>query len=375
MGIDTAPVLDTRIYSASSSPLMPHPHGAGGLQPPAFRTAKSASPVVQPLYPQNGKLPSLSASLASTFGLHMDLVSPREPPSPKLPISPRSSGEGDAAGFRPYYMDIGEAKAPELQQRHSKRRSRSAAPFTLSGGPPTPDADSSSSMSGSLESVLRSDGETSGMRIKRSLTTLLQRSSSMLRRSDSGVRRQNTSAGGRQRRGSRSEEPTPFVRSNSPTPAPETSGQLRLQHGDLAAALTASQFNLSPANTLVSPLISNSMVHVKVIMDRMTAVVVPMVRSTVFARARERILTKFFQGGVPLVETKRRHLALRRPDGSMAAIADNPAWRAVMAVAADAGLQQAHAVVAGAPAPWPAVRPASKTVVKLTLYLTDALEA
>ncbi|KAJ2531587.1 hypothetical protein EV175_007211, partial [Coemansia sp. RSA 1933] len=60
------------------------------------------------------------------------------------------------------------------------------------------------------------------------------------------------------------------------------------------------------SNGIVSPLIRGSMVHIKVVLDASTIVVVPMMRSEVFARARERILTKFFQGGVPFVESKRR---------------------------------------------------------------------
>ncbi|KAJ2583022.1 hypothetical protein IWW49_005452, partial [Coemansia sp. RSA 1797] len=139
------------------------------------------------------------------------------------------------------------------------------------------------------------------------------------------------------------EGPTPFVRSSSPTPPPANAQHelRRLQYSDLSAALTTSQFHVSASHTFVSPLIGNSMVHIKVVMDGI-AVVVPMVRSIVFVHARERILTKLLQGGVPLVETKRRKLVVRKMDGSVAVIEDNPTWRTVMDIVSEAGRPQAR---------------------------------
>ncbi|KAJ2026274.1 hypothetical protein IWW57_003093 [Coemansia sp. S610] len=121
------------------------------------------------------------------------------------------------------------------------------------------------------------------------------------------------------------------------------------------------------ANTTTSPLIGNSMVHVKVVMDAANITIVPMVRTVVFARARERILTKLFQGGVPFVESKRRKLAVRRPDGSMVVVADNQTWRCIMDAASVAKAGQP-----GVPAD--ATTPGHKTVVKLTLHLIDPAE-
>ncbi|KAJ2322997.1 hypothetical protein GGI00_005759, partial [Coemansia sp. RSA 2681] len=109
------------------------------------------------------------------------------------------------------------------------------------------------------------------------------------------------------------------------------------------------------------------MVHVKVIMDASNITIVPMVRSVVFARARERILTKLFQGGVPFVDSKRRKLAVRKPDGSMVVVADNQTWRCVMEAASAARANQ-PGVAAGA------TTAGYKTVVKLTLHLIDPAE-
>ncbi|KAJ2135386.1 hypothetical protein IW136_004297 [Coemansia sp. RSA 678] len=386
MGNDTAPLFAPPIYHASSSPLMPL-----SLHTSVFRSTKSASPGMQSMYQRSGKLAPLNTSLVSSHGLKTQLPSPgesgmfmlgRSPSpahtcdialgSPKFPISPRSSEDGETAGFTPYYMDTVQPKAPELQRQASRQSSKrwskrapgssAQSPKESPDGLPTPGSDS---MGSSLESMSRNDSEKTAMRIKRSLTTLLQRSSSVLRRSDPNLRRLN-SMSSRNRRGSRSEGPTPFVRSSSPTPPANAQHEpRRLQYSDLSAALTTSQFHVSASHTFVSPLIGNSMVHIKVVMDGI-AVVVPMVRSIVFVHARERILTKLLQGGVPLVETKRRKLVVRKMDGSVAVIEDNPTWRTVMDMVSEAGRPQARTSEGD-------IMPDTKTVAKLTLYLTDDL--
>ncbi|KAJ2354921.1 hypothetical protein IWW50_003568 [Coemansia erecta] len=405
MGFNTGPLFAPQIYSAMSSPIMVFRQNSPGiatppsLHPEAFRTTKSASPEAQPQYAQKGKLPPLDTAAANAHGFKIQPPSPGEPgmfvvgnspslthsqdialASPKFPISPRTSDDDQARGFTPYYMDIVQPKAPELQQQPSRQSSTRRSKRALGTGLQSPEMSppiTSGSLSSSIESMQRQDTEKTAMRLKRSLTTLLQRSSSVLRRSNSNLRRQSTTVS-RYRRGSRSEEPTPFVRSEEPTPPPESAmrGPETLRYSDLTTALAASQFHVSAENTLVSPLIGNSMIHIKVVMDDGTAVIVPMVRSIVFARARERILAKLFQGGVPLVETKRRKLAVRRPDGSMAAIRDNQTWRIAMDVAGEAKRQQAREIVGGAlmpcSAPVPGCAMPRKTVVKLTLHLTDA---
>ncbi|KAJ2793731.1 hypothetical protein H4R20_006454 [Coemansia guatemalensis] len=356
----------------------------------------------QSLYPLQGRLgggvhlPPINTKLSmesSSFGLN----------SPKFPQSPTTLDTADSSGFTPYYMEIVHPKAPELlrlpKQRTVKDAKRNtggsmtklsnAMASSASSGMITPGSSGNNSNSSSilgsisLESIARQGSGMTTMRIKRSISTLLQRSSSMLRRGDSTLRRQNTATTSPTRGNNRSEEPSPapFLRSNAPTPEPDIGDHaLRpLARSDLATALTASQFKVSAANTMVSPLIGNSMLHIKVVMDSdsRSIVVVPMTRTMVFARARERILTKLFQGGVAFVESKRRQLAIRRPDGTMAVIEDNPTWRTVMDVAGKAHCQQAKAVVAGTPTSrWAASSgtaptTTNKTVVKLTLHLID----
>ncbi|KAJ1718407.1 hypothetical protein LPJ61_006643 [Coemansia biformis] len=223
-----------------------------------------------------------------------------------------------------------------------------------------------------MESLSPQDSENAANRIKRSLSTLLQRSSSVLRRGGPGARSPRQPGGGYGGHTRQCSESIPrtFARSSSPTPSLEDRAATA---GDIACALAASHFFVSAANTAVSSLVGNSMVHVKVVMDGDTAVVVPMLRTMVFATARERILTKLFQGGVPLVESKSRTLAVRRRDGSMAPVVDNQTWRMAMEVAARAHSQQAKA--AGAPPAMiaqPAALPlTTRTVVKLTLHLTS----
>ncbi|KAJ2710547.1 hypothetical protein H4R19_003693 [Coemansia spiralis] len=315
------------------------------------------------------------------------------PPSPGFPMSPRTSGGEGAPGFAPHYMGTDQPKAPELQWPSGPRAAHvrpkrsmwspiaAAFGYQSGGTPPEPADDAGVSLS--LESLPPRDSDNAGTRIKRSLSTLLQRSSSVLRRGDAGSR--SPQRAGTLRRGHSTQNsvsaPRKFMRSTSPTPPPTgLAGSPCSEPGpfttsDVAGSLAASQFYVSPASTAVSPLIGNSMVHVKVIMDEDTVVVVPILRMMVFARARERILTKLFQGGVSLVESKGRTLAVRRADGSMMPITDNPTWRALMDVAARAHQQQ-QAKASGPGAAWPDVlRPCTRTVAKLTLHLTSPAAA
>ncbi|KAI9482110.1 hypothetical protein LPJ78_000867 [Coemansia sp. RSA 989] len=395
MGVNTAPFFAPKIYSVSSSPIVlpGQQHSPPLMEPAELQTfapggAQSMSPQAQPRVKQRGKLPLLNTSAAySSYGYKdmpltpgadsgMFTLSGLPTPasnacdmglgSPKFPVSPGTTETSKLPEFTPYLMDIGQPLAPELQhvprRRSTGRRGKSTQSPAIEAPRPTGHL-TPESASSSLESIARPD--TTSTRIKRSLTTLLQRSSSVLRK------RESPEPAARPRRISKSAEP--FIRSCSPTPAPDSRASpphYNLAYRDLAASLTASRFNVSTSNSLITSLVGNSMVHVKVIMDNGLAVVVPLIRSIVFARARERILTKFFQGRVPLVETKRCRLAVRCLDGSMAPIDSNPAWRMLMDVAGDASRQQAKAVVRGTPALRTA---ADKTVVKLTLYLTDRL--
>ncbi|KAJ2847684.1 hypothetical protein GGI22_005907, partial [Coemansia erecta] len=123
--------------------------------------------------------------------------------------------------------------------------------------------------------------------------------------------------------------------------------------------LSSSCFSVMLSNSMVSPLVRGSMVHIKVVMDADTIVIVPMMRSEVFARARERILTKLFRGGVPLVESKRRKLVARGENGSSLVIANNHIWRKVMDATRNVHRLKAHSLVQ------------SRIVAKLTLHLLD----
>ncbi|KAJ2162558.1 hypothetical protein GGF46_000561 [Coemansia sp. RSA 552] len=373
----------------------------------ALGVSKSASvATVQPLYLRGGRpaiveLPPLNTSLADMHGCQQaQLPSPRDggaylTSSHRFPISPGSSDSEESGGFTPYLMEIVQPKAPELRHlpRHSAKASTAsstmvppssstpgAVSFATPSGLLTPNDESSGSGSSrsSTESMpqhrqqqllqQQQEGVNTAMRIRRSLSTLLQRSSSVLRRGDAGLRRQNTAVS----RAVRKEGPSPalFRRSDAPPPAANIANDIprALGPSDLEGALAISQFNVNAANTMVSPLIGNSMVHVKVIVDGTdNVVVVPIIYTMVFARVRERILTKLFQGGVPFVESKPRRLAVRRPDGSLAPIRDNPTWRTVMDIAARTTCQKPRS----AGGCGGAVQFSAKTVVKLTLQLTE----
>ncbi|KAJ2687722.1 hypothetical protein IWW39_002729 [Coemansia spiralis] len=313
--------------------------------------------------------------------------------SPKFP-TPAEPSENDPDAFTPYFMQIAEPRAPELQRQPSRiapqhegrlgwpgsgaRRSSESA----SASPPL-----SPASTGLLTpSAVDSTGEESGSSVtalKRSLSALLRRSTSIVRRTDSNSRRRVEGSEGtrgtgsedrsRSRAGSSAASPRSAPQTPADTPGSSQAASPQLTAtglpaaGDFGEALTASTFSVGMANTTTSPLIGNSMVHVKVVMDAANITIVPMVRTVVFARARERILTKLFQGGVPFVESKRRKLAVRKPDGSMVVVADNQTWRCVMDAASVAKAGQP-----GVPAD--ATTAGYKTVVKLTLHLIDPAE-
>ncbi|KAJ2449032.1 hypothetical protein GGF42_004901 [Coemansia sp. RSA 2424] len=370
----------------------------------------------------NRQLVPLDTSAAKAYGLQIQLPTPDEQPSspswcavspielgvggllsPKFP-SPAAADENDPNGFTPYFMQTAEPRAPELQRHPSARiasprrenklswpgsgRRRSSEASSASPAPAPASAIASASISPALspspgaDSVSEESGSSVTM-LKRSLSTLLRRSTSIVRRTDSNSRRKIES-GGASTRNKLSEDSahsqagssvasarsSPQTPADTPSSSQAASPQLAattLPAGDFGEALTASTFSVGMANAIISPLIGNSMVHVKVIMDASNITIVPMVRSVVFARARERILTKLFQGGVPFVDSKRRKLAVRKPDGSMVVVADNQTWRCVMEAASTARANQpgvaADATTAG-----------YKTVVKLTLHLIDPAE-
>ncbi|KAJ2781810.1 hypothetical protein GGI15_003109 [Coemansia interrupta] len=235
-------------------------------------------------------------------------------------------------------MDRVEPKARELQRssRFSLTRRQRAQPTEpmVSAGLPSPG--SSSESRSSSESQQNYDEQASpAMRLKRSLSSLIRRSSSMMRRKKSPTLQSTPEAVAnsgsiRQTRSEDSNRSCVFVSRSSSMSSDSTCGGLSTE--EVSCALSLSHFHVSSANTMVSPLIGKSMVLVKVVMDANTAVVVSVIRSMVFARARERILTKLFQGGVPFVETKRRKLVLRRPEDGriVAVVGDNPTWRNIM---------------------------------------------
>ncbi|KAJ2522663.1 hypothetical protein GGI11_001674 [Coemansia sp. RSA 2049] len=284
--------------------------------------------------------------------------------SPRIPVSPAvSPNETNVGSFVPYFMTIAEPRALELQrasyastashqqaqlngeaacgQAASAKNKTDIAPAYISTGQLTPRTGNNS---------LELDGpqpseESTTMRIKRSISTLLHRSSSVLRKSEptspsiqSRSARRSSNSDTLQRRSPKS---VPVSRTSTELPRSKNA-KVTEENGNMpsptsshskdviAAALSPSYFNMVFSNGIVSPLIRGSMVHVKVVMDASTIVVVPMMRSEVFARARERIITKLFQGGVSLVESKRRKLVVCGANGKTLVIDNNPTWRKVM---------------------------------------------
>ncbi|KAJ2707641.1 hypothetical protein FB645_000618 [Coemansia sp. IMI 203386] len=300
-----------------------------------------------------------------------------------MPESPENRG---ASGFTPYYMDRVEPRARELQRtsRFSLLRRQKTPPSEPSSGMLSPRSMSESGSS--TESPLSPSDASPAMRIKRSISTLLRRSSSMMRRGNSQTSPkpetpEATAEVVRQTRSEDTERSQAFVSRNPSISSDGTCSGLSTD--EAACALSVSHFSVAAVqNTIVSPLIGKSMVHVKVVMDADTIVVLSMMRSVVFARARERILTKLFHAGVPFVESKRRKLAIVRPqDGSLVAVVgDNPTWRSIMDAASHPGRWQnesitafdtpkpAHQGICGAAA---STSPGFRAVVKLTLHLVD----
>ncbi|KAJ2809742.1 hypothetical protein H4S07_003083 [Coemansia furcata] len=385
--------------------------------------ASVPNPTASSLARSSKQLAPLDTGLAKAHGLQIQLPTPDERPllswcatspielsvnsllSPKFPTPPEAS-ESDPDAFMPYFMQTAEPRAPELQRQPSVRIAPPRRESKLSW-PGSSTRRSSESASGAASAsvspalsptttglptpstAIDSIGEEIGSSVtmlKRSLSTLLRRSTSIVRRTDSNNRRRMEGSSGnvstrsnlsedksRSQAGSAvaSARSSPQTPADSPSDSQATSPQLTATVlppvSDFGEALTASTFSVGMANATISPLIGNSMVHVKVVMDAANIAIVPMVRTVVFARARERILTKLFQGGVPFVDSKRRKLAVRKPDGSMVVVADNQTWRYVMDAASAARANQP-----GIPAD--AMAGGYKTVVKLTLHLIDPVE-
>ncbi|KAJ2801851.1 hypothetical protein H4R21_002641 [Coemansia helicoidea] len=385
MSVQTTPPLSPALHSAA---VPPSASASPAERAPRLWLAKPAGLSLSPIatgssvvFDDGAQLPTPceTGSAGGTFQAGLS--------SPKFHFSPRTSGSDGTPGFTPHYMGTEQPRAPELQwpsgshaeQAQPKRPVWSPIAAVFGYQPGSTLAERTSAKEGriSLDSPPQHDGSSTTSRLKRSLSALLQRSSSVLRRGEPGWR--SPQRAGTARRGHSAQSSVSasraFRRSASPTPPP-TAGVAPTPHSapgmftasSIAGALGASQFNVSPASKVVSPLIGNSTVHVKVIMDEDTVVVVPMLLTLVFAKARERILTKLFRGGVPLVESKRRTLAVRQADGTMAPIMDNPTWRALMDVAARARCQQPR--VTSPHAAWPvAPQPCARSVVKLTLFL------
>ncbi|KAJ1802260.1 hypothetical protein LPJ75_006240 [Coemansia sp. RSA 2598] len=309
---------------------------------------------------------------------------------PKFPTTESPEGKG-ASGFTPYYMDRVEPKARELQRpsRFSLLRRQKTPPSDIQLSAPSSGMLSPRSMSesGSSTESPSSPGDVSpAVRIKRSISTLLRRSTSIMRKGGSSPLpkpkvEECPSATARQTRSEDTDRSQAFVSRNASISSDGTCSSLSTE--EAACALSVSHFSVAAIqNAVVSPLIGKSMVHVKVIVDEDTVVVVSMMRSIVFARARERILTKLFQAGIPFVESKKRRLVIKRPqDGSLVAVVkDNPTWRSIMDTASHPGRWQNESITAFN-SPKPVQRgiggaaysagPGVRAVVKLTLHLVD----
>ncbi|KAJ1668062.1 hypothetical protein IW140_000773 [Coemansia sp. RSA 1813] len=314
--------------------------------------------------------------------------------SPKLPTSSAvSPNETNISSFVPYLMTIAEPRALDLQrtshisivkhqqtppdgdtacgQSSAAENKADLASARISTGQLTPRTGDNS-----MELDARPNNESTSMRIKRSISTILRRSTSILRKSEPT----SPCRSGSTRRSSNSEALLPAQLPKSAPVSRFSTEQLSRSKGAkntntpsgmpsptpsypettvLGAALSFSCFSMMFSNGIVSPLIRGSMVHIKVVMDAGTIVIVPMMRSEVFARARERILTKLFQGGIPLVESKRRKFVACRANGSSLVIENNPTWRKVMDATKSVHRMNAHRSVHG------------RVVAKLTLHLMD----
>ncbi|KAI9503990.1 hypothetical protein BX070DRAFT_125510 [Coemansia spiralis] len=324
------------------------------LQTVPLHVAKSESPqrklasaLLSPLDTKLTKGCSMQLQLMMPAGkLHSADIHSAGLISPKLPISPALSPMEDSKdSFTPYYMSTAQPRAPELQRSsyaplsshkqaqtatnasHISSTAAAESPAGLaspgiSTGQLTPNTGNNSmELDGRLSDV------STATRIRRSLSTLLTRSSSMLLRK--GNSSDSRRAGKRISQEATIPEHTALISSAPATPSaclpaimvrssratsanrknaaalsPDGAMQSSLANHSSDAALPAagmafssSRFNLAVVNGIVSPLIRNSMVHLKVVMNANTIVIVPMVRTEVFARARERILTKLFGAG------------------------------------------------------------------------------
>ncbi|KAJ1797587.1 hypothetical protein LPJ59_003043 [Coemansia sp. RSA 2399] len=340
-------------------------------------------------------LPSPTENMASTPLFSTGLVSPTFTVSPtiSLAVSPVfCPGESGVSSFAPYRMAVTEPRAPELQRisymsiaKHQQTQSigdfscgqlsaaENKADLAAAGVPTgqlTPPTGNNS-----IELDVRPSNESASMRIKRTISTIVRRSTSILRKSDPAPPRLS---GSTQRSSSGntvlSQSPTSASAScfsivlsrsksnkgtNTPGYIPPSPPKPSYPESVLATALSSSCFSVMLSNGMVSPLVRGSMVHIKVVMDADTIIIVPMMRSEMFARARERILTKLFRGGIPLVESKRRKLVARGENGSGLVIENNPTWRKVMDATGRVHRLNAHSLVQ------------SRVVAKLTLHLLD----
>ncbi|KAJ1942206.1 hypothetical protein FBU59_003267 [Linderina macrospora] len=289
-------------------------------------------------------LPSPDELLGMPFSANMFVAHPipESPVEEEKAAAAAEPADEEQEAFTPYHMDTAAPKVHELVKvQPGARGTVGRLTRQRSTGSASP----------------RVDGQ--GGFLKRSISMLLRRSSSTSR-------------------------PHSSEDSESPAASPPVSPTTDTYHGlgnvDLSAALSISQFTAGSTMGTLSTLIGNSMVHVKVVLDAQNAVVLVMPRTLVFAQARERILTKFFTAGFPLVALKRRRLVLRQPGGQMFVVADNRAWRGVMdAVGSTRALRKGearrlvHLVDESAEL---AAEPVSvKCVDKLTLHLVDPSDA
>ncbi|KAJ1947944.1 hypothetical protein GGF37_000091 [Kickxella alabastrina] len=308
-------------------------------------------------------------------------------------LTPDILEDEDGDVFTPYIMDRIEPKARELQRssRFSLLRRQRNSPKMVSSSV-TPDGmvtpGSTSASSSSSESGHKQEAG-STLRLKRSLSALLHRSTSMIRRSESNIFRKNHTGGSAndsweqahtdEEKSQCNQGLSSHMSLSSTVSTPEFSTEKKR----FACAFSVSHFNVAISNTMVSPLIGKSMIHIKVIMDAETIIVMSMVRTIVFALARERILTKLFQGGVPFVVTKRRKLILRNPDCGkcVAVVGDNQTWRNVLDTAGYSSWLCGDGTAASTPrlnemsdGGDAIVGSGVKTVMKLTLHLVDPSE-
>ncbi|KAJ2725168.1 hypothetical protein GGI07_001430 [Coemansia sp. Benny D115] len=369
----------------------------------------------------NPQLAPLDTSVKPTNMLQFDLPTPEEDErqqqhefpavhGPKFP-TPNATCSDDN-GFTPYWMDRAEPKVSELRRPSRlsilrRKRNSTQAKHSVATGMLTPpalsegSASNSSSESSAPSPAPLEEAEGHAMRIKRSISTLLQRSSSFMRRADKTPSTTQVSTAPsspkpseESPRRSQSEESRrsrvfealrtsvsldsgmlrkPLSRKNTQTAErPLASAETH----ETDCAFSISQFKVTGGNCIIPPLIGKSIIHVKVVVDKDTCIVVPMVRNIVFARARERILTKLFQCGVPFVASKALRLVVRRPeDGSVVSVVgDNPAWRQLM----DAAVRNKHRLCGGRPSgEFPrtsedsdgAMVADTRYVIKLTLHL------